>query len=505
MSSTSIVWLRNDLRLHDHEPLVRALERRPDRLAVVYCVDPRHFGRTREYVFPKTGPFRARFLLESLADLRVRLRSLGNDLIILRGKPEEVLPRLAESIGADSIHYLEEATDEELRVEQSVRAAAERASVACHGYWGATLFHRDDLPFDVSELPPVFTQFRVRCEKDARIRPPLATPPSMPPSPEAAVSGEVPTLSELGLSDPTDDPRAVLPFRGGESAALDRLDAYFWRNDRLKEYKQTRNGLLGGDYSSKFSPWLALGCLSPRFAAAEVARYEQKRVRNDSTYWLVFELMWRDYFRFLALKVGASLFSRQGPRHVRRSWTSDPERLQAWIEGRTGIPFVDANMRELLLTGFQSNRGRQNVASFLAKNLGIDWRAGAEWFESQLIDYDVCSNWGNWSYVAGVGNDPRQDRYFHVIKQARDYDPDGGYVKTWIPELARLSSEDVHEPWKMRLSPSLALDFGPDESAGYVQPIIDLDSSYDRLRAGQASAPGDRSLSFPVRKPKRKS
>ncbi len=188
----------------------------------------------------------------------------------------------------------------------------------------------------------------------------------------AASSGEASSASPAGtLGDgeasalpSLTDKRSVLPFAGGETAALGRLKHYFWTANALKDYKVTRNGLLGADYSSKFSPWLALGCISPRTIAAEVKAYEARVVANESTYWLLFELIWRDFFRFAPLNWGRALFHRSGPRHVQdpsRVWRKDPRYMAAWAAGRSGYPFVDANMRELLLTGFMSNRGRQNV------------------------------------------------------------------------------------------------------------------------------------------------
>lgn len=482
MNDTAIVWFRNDLRLTDHEPLFRAIESQPSHLALVYCIDPRQFEKTSLCGFPKTGAYRARFLLESLADLSHALRKRGNDLLVVMGRPEDVLPDIASRIRAKLVAFHEEATHEELQVDRAVANALKDRSIALKSYWGSTLFHRDDLPFEVERLPRVFTQFRVRCEQAAKIRPPLASPKSLPPPPPGLKFRELPSLADLGLEDPPEDSRAVMRFRGGESAAMARLDDWFWRDDRLRHYKLTRNGLTGADYSSKFSPWLAFGCVSPRTIAAEVARYEVDRVRNDSTYWLVFELMWRDYFRFLALQVGNSLFANEGSAGSPKSWSTNREVLQRWIEGRTGIPFVDANMRELKSTGFMSNRGRQNVASFLAKDLNIDWRFGAEWFESQLIDYDVCSNWGNWAYVAGVGNDPRQDRRFNVVKQAHDYDPKGEYVRRWLPELSRIPDACVHEPWKWFGGDTLPLDFGAADPADYPRPMIAIERTGSGFR-----------------------
>jgi deoxyribodipyrimidine photo-lyase len=261
-------------------------------------------------------------------------------------------------------------------------------------------------------------------------------------------------------------------FQGGETAGMARLQQYFWQQDLLKTYKETRNGMVGADYSSKFSPWLALGCLSPRSICAQVQKYEQERVQNDSTYWLIFELLWRDYFAFIAAKHGNKIFRVSGLRGLHIPWKQDRQRFELWCQGKTGFPLVDANMRELAATGFMSNRGRQNVASFLTKNLGIDWRWGAEWFESLLIDYDVASNWGNWNYTAGVGNDARGFRFFNIFKQAKDYDPQGNYVKLWLPELAEIPAAKVHEPSK--LLPIEQQRFGVRIGVDYPQPIVDL-------------------------------
>ena len=177
---------------------------------------------------------------------------------------------------------------------------------------------------------------------------------------------------------------------------------------------------------------MAHGCISPRSIYHELKRYERERKKNVSTYWLVFELIWRDYFRFVCLKYGRKVFYRGGIKDLDREYSNDLELFEKWKNGETGQSFVDANMKELKLTGFMSNRGRQNVASFLVKDLNIDWRWGAAWFEHMLTDYDVCSNWGNWMYVAGVGNDPRENRYFNVPNQAEKYDPKGEFVQHWL-------------------------------------------------------------------------
>lgn len=467
-----LIWYRTDLRSHDHAPLHQAITQGAE-IIPCYCFDPRQFGETA-FGFAKTGAIRAQFLLESVADLRRSLRSRQSDLILRRGLPEQEIPALVQQLGITAVYYHAEVTAEEIQVEAALATALQLLGVPLTGFWGHTLYHPDNLPFDLRQLPELFTQFRKAVEQDSTIDPTVPTPDKLPPLPPIE-PGELPTLTDLGLHPVQPDPRAVISFQGGETAGMARLKDYFWTQDCLKTYKETRNGMLGANYSSKFSPWLALGCLSPRYIYEQVQVYETQRTRNDSTYWLVFELLWRDYFRFICAKHGNALFQPTGLQGVELPWQQDWEKFEQWRTGQTGFPLVDANLRELAATGFMSNRGRQNVASFLTKNLGIDWRMGAEWFESQLIDYDVCSNYGNWNYTAGVGNDARGFRFFNILKQSKDYDPDGNYVKHWLPELAALPPGKVHEPWK--LLPVEQERFGVKLGVDYPLPIVDLMAS----------------------------
>lgn len=434
-----LVWYRNDLRIHDHEPLLEALKRGP--ATALYCFDPRHFANT-EFGFPKTGSLRAQFLIESVAQLR---KSLGGNLIIRIGEPEVVIPKLAAEAGFEAIHYHKDDIHEEWMVEQNLGKVFPGEMNACYGH---TLYHIDDLPFELEELPDIFTSFRKLVEKKSRVRAPLPATESIPePLPDIDY-GALPNVEQLGLPATKPDHRAVIPFRGGEEMALERLNHYYFETGKLARYKQTRNGLLGADYSSKFSPWLANGSLSARRIYQETERFEKEIKKNESTYWMKFELIWRDFFRFSAIRHGNAIFSKGGIRGTVPDMRQDPALFEKWKLGQTGVPFIDANMRELLYTGFMSNRGRQNVASFLSQDLQLDWRMGAAWFESMLIDYDVASNWGNWAYNSTVGHDPRNRKFF-VTGQAQRYDPSGDYVRFWIPELATLPAELIHEPWKL--------------------------------------------------------
>jgi deoxyribodipyrimidine photo-lyase len=470
MSAQILIWYRNDLRLHDHEPLVKALKSGA-KVIGVYCFDDIQFGQS-SFGFPKTGAFRTQFLLESVTDLRSAWRDRGSDLIVRRGCPTEIIPAIAKELNVAAVYYHQEVTDEEVATQLSIEATLKAFNIKCQSWWGHTLYHPDDLPFNLDNLPELFTAFRKNVEQKSNVRRFLPAPTRLSPWEGEIERGNIPEITEFGFKPPQFDPRSVMLFTGGETAAILRLEEYFWQRDRLRIYKDTRNGMLGTDYSSKFSPWLALGCISPRFIHAEIRRYEEERIENDSTYWMIFELLWRDYFRFVCAKHGKKIFFQSGLRGVNIAWKKDPARFLQWCEGKTGYPLVDANMRELAATGFMSNRGRQNVGSFLTKNLGIDWRMGAEWFESLLIDYDVCSNWGNWNYTAGVGNDARGFRFFNISKQAQDYDRDGKYVKHWLPELAQIPAAKVHEPWK--LLPVEQTRFEINLGVDYPNPVVDL-------------------------------
>ena len=465
-----VYWFRNDLRLHDNDAFSRAVIDAAEVLPV-FVFEPRWFTQLPSIGFRKTGSFRANFLIEAVADLRRSLQSKGADLIVRVGNPATVLAELAEDVGAEAIYASKEVTQEETDTESDLSKSLKPLNIDLELFWQSTLYHVRDLPFEVARLPEVFTQFRNRVEKYAAVREPVPTPERVRLIPDVA-AGIMPTLSTFRFpAGSAPDTRAAVAFHGGETTAVARLERYVWERDLIRTYKDTRNGMLGEDYSSKFSAWLSLGCLSPRWVYAEVRRYETERVKNDSTYWLVFELIWRDFFRFVALRYGTRIFKPSGIRHdLNKNWRHDTDLFMRWAGGETGIPFIDANMRELNQTGFMSNRGRQNVGSFLVKDLGIDWTWGAAYFESLLVDYDPCSNWGNWNYVAGVGNDPREDRYFNIYSQATRYDEQGRYVKHWLPELADVPTDKVHLVSNLSRAEQAQYDVALGEN--YPMPII---------------------------------
>lgn len=444
-NKTAIVWFRNDLRIHDNEALHDALEAAKN-VIPVYIFDPRVFLGETKFGFPKVGKFRAKFIIESVLDLKKNLQQLGTDLYIRIGNPEDEILELATNVKSNWVFCNRERTQEEVDVQDAMEHNLWAVGQEIRYSRGKMLYYTSDLPFPVTHTPDVFTQFRKEVEKYIPVRAPIESPTKIEKFEGVTLDfGHVPTMTDLGHEDFGENSESGFTWKGGESEAVRQLHYYLWESDLIANYKETRNDLMGRDFSSKFSPWLAQGCLSPKLIYSEIKKYEETRTKNKSTYWLFFELMWRDFFRLSAKKYGNDIFKIGGiKQEIPATAIVDKKLFKNWAEAKTGIPFIDANMKELNATGFMSNRGRQNVASFLVNDLKLNWLMGAEYFESLLIDYDPCSNYGNWNYIAGVGSDPRDDRYFNIISQAKRYDPKGEYVKYWIPEIKDVPETCVH-------------------------------------------------------------
>lgn len=417
---STIVWFRNDLRLHDNETVTRALEENEE-VCFVYIKPKENQNNPTAAI---AYPFRhqEQFRLECLHDLQSQLSKRGAVLNYYEGNAPDILMSLCDKHHISTIYMGAEYAHDELKEE-----AALSQHITLKRYHTSTLVHPQQLPFEISKLPDVFTSFRNNVEKGFQLTPLFRVPEQIQSHQLSLMSTAITPLSSNQTNNKHD-----IHFKGGRAAALQRIQHYFFDSKCISRYKQTRNGLLGMDYSSKFSPWLSAGCISPREIYAQLLRYEQQYGSNESTYWLKFELLWRDYFRYVMMKYGNRLFYASGIRNISGQYSIDWNLFNKWCIGNTGEPFVDANMRELWHSGFMSNRGRQNVASYLVHDLHIDWRWGAAWFERLLIDYDVYSNYGNWQYVAGVGNDPREGRKFNIKRQQEMYDTEGAYVDYWL-------------------------------------------------------------------------
>ncbi len=422
----NLVWFRNNLRVEDNTSLFEACKNKGKTVGI-FCFDPRLFLETK-YGFKKTEKFRAKFLWETINELKENLLKNNISLLVYFDKPENVFEKIIFEYKISTIFTQKEWTSEEVNVNNNLKNQLQNVNFI--ETFDQFLFHPDDIPYkNIKELPQVFTVFRKECEKKVEVRKTISIEPK---SKENLIGNKtsIPTLEDLGFDDFEIHKNSAFPFNGGEHQALKRIENYFFETHKLSQYKQTRNGLIGNDYSSKLSAWLANGSISARTIYWKVKQYEKEIEANEDTYWLIFELIWRDYFKYISLKFGNKIFQIDGILNHKYDWTFNQKAFNQWVAGNTNEPFVNANMIELAKTGFMSNRGRQNVASFWAKEWQQDWRIAAAYFESMLIDYDVHSNYGNWIYNAGVGNDPR-DRKFNIKRQAEMYDGKGEYQDLW--------------------------------------------------------------------------
>ncbi len=425
----ALIWFRNNLRILDNNILNKALQSNKNIIAY-YNFDSTFFKRDR-WGFNKTEKFRAKFLIETIENLKKSLKTLNISLIIDQCSSSKGLIDVIKKYGINSLYYQKEWTDEEQKVEQNL------INELPHGfnlksYYDQFLYHPEDIMIKPKEIPDVFSNFRKRIEKKIRVRECFSQPLKLDKSNLLNEDFEIPTLESLKLKGFEVNINSAFPFKGGTSEAFNRIDFYFWKTKKLGFYKKTRNGLIKTDYSSKLSSWLANGSISARQIYWEVKKFENEILKNQSTYWLIFELIWRDYFKYISLKYGNKIFQLKGLDSDIKVWKNHTDIINNWINGKTKDSFINANMIELKETGWMSNRGRQNVASYLTKNLLIDWRVGASYFESMLIDYDVHSNYGNWIYNSGVGNDPIKDRKFNPKIQAERYDPRKTFQNLWL-------------------------------------------------------------------------
>jgi len=409
---TELYWFRNDLRLQDNPGLLQHVGASA-LLCVFFWPNPRPWCNE-----VGIGVQRARFLHETVAALQSDLRALGQELLVLHGAPEQLLPALVGEYGVARIGVARAPGFDEAAQLARVQA---RIPVRLQLHPGNTLLQQQQLPFAPGELPQQFTPFRHAVE-GLPVAAPQAAPLALPPPP-AVRRVELPAVDAC--------PHPSFVARGGSAAGARRLHEWMFREQALASYRETRNQLDGLYASSNLSPWLANGSLSVRQIAHSLLRFESETGSNESTRWYYQELLWREFFHWRALNDGARLFAPGGIRGRPRQCCFEPRNFARWCAGDTDYPLVNALMHQLVASGWISNRGRQIAASCLVNELGGDWRYGAAFFEKHLIDYDVASNYGNWQYLAGVGCDPRGGRHFNLQKQAELYDPHGVFTQGW--------------------------------------------------------------------------
>ncbi|HEX5191494.1 MAG TPA: deoxyribodipyrimidine photo-lyase [Solirubrobacteraceae bacterium] len=448
---SSILWLRRDLRLRDHPALDAAV--RAERMTVAFCFDERLLaGRHR------SGP-RTQFMLESLRELGGELGRRGSRLFVLRGDPATELRGLADRVAATELHFTADVGPFACRRQHEVKRAMGEIGVDTVAHPG--LFCVDSLReirTGGGDPYAVFTPFHRNWRHQPR-RDVLPIPAKLPPPGASRGSGRLPTLRSLGLEAEVPDPAP-----GGERAARRALRRFL--DGRVNRYAE-HNDMLGADSVSRLSPYLHFGCISPR-------EVEHRLGRSDAEQAFRRQLCWRDFYAHVLVHFPAN--ARQEFQEKYRGtlgWVDSDARFDAWSEGRTGYPVVDAAMRQLLREGWMHNRARLIVGSFLTKDLGIDWRRGERWFMRLLLDGDEASNNGNWQWIASVGVDPQPPsrRMFNPARQQERFDRDGAYVREYVPELRTVPDEYLREPWTMptEVQKRARCRIGRD----YPEPIVD--------------------------------
>ncbi|KIO76617.1 deoxyribodipyrimidine photolyase [Pedobacter lusitanus] len=403
-----LVWFRNDLRLHDNEMLVEAISK-SDSILPVYFFDPRHFEYEADED-TKERHNRFQFLAESVIALRESLKKLGGNLLIISGTPEDHIPALAEQYEIAEVYHHREVATEETTVSSNVEDLLWKLRINLKHFIGHTLYNKEDLPFPIKDIPDVFSQFKKKTERDAIVKDCFPAPEQIN-FVEAEQWGELPVCSGAFSSVPM----------GGEEEGIKHLQELFAAGSEIYN-RSSKAHAAQHSFSSKLSPWLAVGSLSPRKVYWAVKEAEQKFGSNSHFTQLILGLLWRDFFRFMFKKHSVNYF-----RDI-VEFTEVPKTeeylldLQHWKDGKTGNPIVDQHMTELNNTGFVTHAGRLLVATYLIYILKLNWVDGAEYFEQKLIDYSPASNWGNWAYVAGGGKDPRSKNAFDLDKQIKILD-----------------------------------------------------------------------------------
>lgn len=447
----SLVWFRGkDLRVADHRPLSAALERGGD-LICLFVLDPHFFAPERA----REMPHRIQFLLDSLRSLEANLAHLGGRLFVVRGRSVEVVPRLAEQWKVDRVLASRWTEPVGVARDRRVGEALGRLGVAFDLMEGETLAPPGSVLTGEGRLHSIFTPFARAFERGAPVGRPQAAPKRLPPPPhlEPVETVAIPTLEALGIL-PNEQ---VLP--GGERAARARLNTFL--DAALDAYPQDRDRMDEAG-TSRLSQDLKFGTLSVRsaWAAAGEGSHPEAARRFRS------ELLWREFAHHW-LHARPDLLARPFRADFEGfPWRRDDRLFQAWAEGRTGYPVVDAAARQLLATGFVHNRARMVAASFLTKHLGLDFRMGEAHYLKWLTDGDWAINDMGWQWSAGCGCDAQPwFRVFNPILQGKKFDPSGAYVKRFVPELASLDPRWIHEPWKAPDALRRGLDYTP--------PVVD--------------------------------
>jgi deoxyribodipyrimidine photo-lyase len=441
-----VVLFNGDLRLHDHPALGAALASAEETIPLFVFDEAILTSRF-------ASPNRLAFLIECLHDLRRSLRAAGGELFVRRGDPAAVAIEWARRHDAFGVFVSADVTRFGRRREQRLSAVGREHGVVVTTHPGDMVVPAGTIAPTEGDHYKVFTPYWRAWTKTAW-RSPLGAPIRVP-VPRSPRPGRIPAIGGL-----TSGPLSPSRLLGGETLARAALDRFM--RSTIDEYGDRRDDL-AGDATSHLGAYLHFGCVSPLEVAARAGGVGGAFVR---------QLCWRDFHRQVTAAFPA--IASRDYRSRQRRWSDDDDAMSAWKSGTTGIPIVDAGMRQLRVEGWMHNRARLIVASFLTRQLGIDWRRGADHFLDWLVDGDIASNSGNWQWVAGTGNDTRPNRRFNVLRQAARFDPEGDYVRRYVDELSRVDSRAVHRPWTLPTATRARISY-PD-------PIVELDAPELRSR-----------------------
>ena len=428
-----IFWFRNDLRLRDNEALLAAIAN-AQYVVPVYCINPDLFEKNTGG-FAKMGMHRAKFLLQSLRDIQHLLREIGGDLLIRIGKPEAVLFALAKYHKVKAVYCHEVPDYQGVLADKKLENHLNTINVPLKLFWGSSMHHFDDLPFDIDDLPKDFKQY-VEAMQNVSVRETLPVPPKLQLPPDV-VGDKVPSLNEIKLETPNYDKSNTPKFKGGETHGLLRLKRYLYETDEETELLNQLTYGIAESKHSLLSPWLNNGGMSPRTFYFELKKYEKQNPQGAANCrQAIRALMLRDFFQFASMKRDdVPKWQNFGVGNVPHS----PKVFEKWRNGNTGFPIVDASMRRLNQTGWLPHWARRLMAGFYLHFLPCNPSLGEAYFESRLVDGDPCSNYGNWEKAA-TQSPPG------VIAFAKKHDPNGLFIKKWCPELKKIPSSRIHQP-----------------------------------------------------------
>lgn len=470
MKNRSILWYRQDLRIHDNEALYEAA-RWNNEVIPVYIFDPRVFNGKSRFGHQRMSPLRAQFIIESIQALRKSWHDMGSDLIVRVGYPEEQIFSLAQEFKTSLVFCNRERTRDEVYVQDKLERNLWTIGQEMRLTRGKMLYYTQDLPFPVTHTPDNFTTFKKELERIVPVRAILPVSDNISPVIQTYDPGTIPTLQDFEIRP---DPMLITLFKGGESEGIRKLKEYIWSENGLSKYKSKDNPIDSPLFSSSFSPWMGQGCLSPKMIYHEIKSYESIHGGSEATQALISELIRRDYCRLMAKKYGDKIFQRGGILNKPMLRAKEETYLfTLWKEGRTGIPLIDASMIALRTTGFLAHPLREAVAHFLIATLKVNWQWGADWFEANLIDYDPASNWVNWMVLAGQMPESGDEKTASLNYIAKKYDPNGRFTRNWLTMLNKLPDSKLFHPENLTVQEQkkYGLILGKD----YPKPIIPAD------------------------------